>query len=99
MSLRARLLVLATAFLALVVGAASLGAVLLLRANDARRDHTDLKSAAVAASDLEESYVEQAGAIRAYFLSGGTDTASLDKYNASRVHASDASGRLQGLLM
>ena len=71
MSLRARLLLLCAAFLVLVVGAASLGAVLVLRANDARRHHTDLKSAVVSAGDLEDSYVGQAGSIRAYFLSGG----------------------------
>ena len=99
MSLRARLLLLCATFLVLVVSAASFGAVLVLRANDARRHHTDLKSAAVTAADLEDAYVGQAGSIRAYFLSGGTDRASFDDYNAKRVHAGDATGRLQGLLM
>ncbi|MEY2474319.1 MAG: hypothetical protein QOK28_3648 [Actinomycetota bacterium] len=99
MSLRARLLLLSAAFLVLVVGAASLGAVLVLRANDARRDHTNLKSAAVTAAGLEGNYVTQAGSIRAYFLSGGTDHASLDTYNTARIHAGDATGRLQGYLM
>jgi sigma-B regulation protein RsbU (phosphoserine phosphatase) len=99
MSLRARLLVLCAAFLVLVTGASALGAVLVLRANDARRHHTDLKSAKVTAADLEDNYVGQAASIRSYFLSGGADKASLDDYNERRVRAGDATGRLQGLLM
>jgi sigma-B regulation protein RsbU (phosphoserine phosphatase) len=71
----------------------------VLRANDARRHHTDIKSAAVTAASLEDSYVGQAAAVRNYFLSGGADTASLDAYNERRIHAGDATGRLQGLLM
>jgi sigma-B regulation protein RsbU (phosphoserine phosphatase) len=99
MSLRARLLLLCAAILVLVVGASALGAVLVLRANDARRHHTDMTAAAVTASGLEDNYVDQAAAIRSYFLSGGADKASLDDYNERRIHAGDATGRLQGLLM
>ncbi len=97
MSLRARLFVLCATFLALVVGAAALGAVLVLRANDARRDHADLTAAGVTAEDLEATYVAQAASIRSYFLTG--DTTSFDEYNAQRIHAGAASGRLRGLVM
>jgi sigma-B regulation protein RsbU (phosphoserine phosphatase) len=93
------MLLLCAAFLALVVGASALGAVLVLRANDARRDHTQLRSAAAWAKDLEDSYVGQAAAIRSYFLSGGVDQRSLDAYNSLRIHAGDATGRLQGFLL
>ena len=83
--------------LALAVGAAGLGANLALRANDARRLHAELAVASEVALELETSYVNQAAAARAYFLSA--DPASLEQYTAERFHALDVSGRLQGLLL
>jgi serine phosphatase RsbU (regulator of sigma subunit)/CHASE3 domain sensor protein len=97
MSLRTRLIVLCAAFLALVVGGSALGAVLVLRANDERREHADLSTAAATAEDLEATYVAQAASIRSYFLTN--DTKSFEDYNAQRIHAGDASGRLRGLVM
>ncbi len=99
MSLRARLFMLCAAMVVVVVAVASLGANHVLRANDARRHHTALASAKVTAAALEDNYVAQAAQIRAYFLSGGTDTKALQDYNAGRIHAGDAMGRLQGFLM
>ena len=97
MSLRARLVVLCAFFFAAASGAAALGAVLVLRANDARRDHTEMATAAQLAQDLEATYVGEAASIRAYFLSG--DEASLQDYNTRRSHAGDVNGRLLGLVM
>jgi len=70
MSLRARLVCFCAVFAALTVGASAFGAVLVLRANDARRSHADLAVASQTAEDLESTYVGEAASIRAYFLSG-----------------------------
>ena len=64
MSLRARVVLLCAAFLVIAASASALGAVLVLRANNARRDHNELKAAAVAAEDLESTYIAQAALIR-----------------------------------
>lgn len=97
MSLRARLTALCLAFLALAAGASAFGSVLVLRANDARRDHQKLERAAQTAQDLESAYVGQAASIRAYFLSG--ESKSLDEYNAQRFDAGDANGAIRGYLL
>jgi serine phosphatase RsbU (regulator of sigma subunit)/CHASE3 domain sensor protein len=97
MSLRARLLLLCATFLIVVVGVSGLGAVLVVRANDARRHHSDLKTAVATVSDLEDVYAKQAASIRAYFLT--RDSTALDAYNAQRNRSADVSGQLQGLLM
>ena len=97
MSLRARLTFLCASFLLLAIGASGLGATLVLRANDARRDHHDLTNASAVSQQLESSYVSAAASIRAYFLSG--DAASLDTFTTERIHSADIAGRLQGLLM
>ncbi len=97
MSLRARLTLVCAAFLTLAAGASAFGAVLVVRANDQRRDHAKLVKAIEVAQDLETTYVAEAASIRAYFLSG--DRKSLDDYNDQRTHDSDANGRLQGLLL
>ena len=97
MSLRARLTLLCALFLLLAIGASGLGATLVLRANDARRDHRDMTTASAVSQQLESSYVSAAAAIRAYFLSG--DAGSLDTFTTERIHSADIAGRLQGLLM
>ncbi|MEY2396965.1 MAG: hypothetical protein QOJ00_139 [Actinomycetota bacterium] len=97
MSLRARLTVLCAAFLAVAAGASAFGAVLVLRANDRRREHAELVQAADTAQRFETTYVGEAASVRAYFLDG--DTKSLDEYNAGRAHAQDLTGRLQGTVM
>jgi serine phosphatase RsbU (regulator of sigma subunit)/CHASE3 domain sensor protein len=97
MSLRARLVLLCAFFLALAAAASGVGAVLVLRANDARRHHTELATANQAAEDLEATYVGEAASVRSYFLTG--EKASLDDYNARRIHAADVNGRLLGLVM
>ena len=97
MSLRARLTLLCAAFLAFATAASAFGAVLVLRANDKRREHAELVKASGAAQDLEATYVAEAASIRAYFLTG--DQKSLEDYNDQRTHAGDVNGRLQGLLM
>lgn len=97
MSLRARLVVLCAFFLIVAAAASGAGAVLVVRANDARRDHTEFATAGVLAQDLEATYVAEAASVRSYFLTG--DKSSLDDYNAKRVHAGDVNGRLLGLVM
>lgn len=96
MSLRARLFLVAACLLAIVTGAAALGSVLVTRANDSRRRHTNMSTAAMTAEDVETAYVAQAASIRLYFISA--DPSSLDDYNQKRIEAGDASGRLRGLL-
>ncbi len=97
MSLRARLVLLCAFFLVIASGAAGAGAVLVLRANDARRDHTEFATAGQLAQDLEATYVAEAASIRSYFLTG--EESSLEDYNAKRIHAGDVNGRLLGLVM
>lgn len=97
MSLRARLTALCLAFLAVAVGAAAVGSVLVLRANDSRRAYLKLERASEVARDLETAYVGQAASIRAYFLGG--DGKSLDEYNAQRFDAGDANGAIRGYLL
>lgn len=97
MSLRARLVLLCAAFLVVVLGAAALGAALVLQASDARREKADLIAAQATARDLEAAYVGQAASIRSYFLTG--NRTGLDEYNALRTQAGEASGRLRGLLI
>jgi serine phosphatase RsbU (regulator of sigma subunit)/CHASE3 domain sensor protein len=97
MSLRARVILLCAGFLVLVTSASALGAVLVLRANDARRDYNDLKAASVAAKELEDNYIGQAASIRAYFLTG--DSSAFDVYNERRALVGDLNGQLRGLLM
>lgn len=96
MSLRARLVLLCAFFFAVAGAGAGLGSVLVLRANDARRDHTNMATAGQLAEDLESTYVGEAASVRAYFLSG--EKASLDDYNTRRVHAADVHGRLRGFV-
>ena len=98
MSLRGRLYLLCVALLVFVVGAAGVGAALVLRANDARRAHIEMRSATVAVKHLEDSYVNQAASIRAYFLSGGADANALSEYNAERARSIDDFSRVQGFL-
>lgn len=96
MSLRARLVLLCAAFLAFALVASGGGAVLVLRANDARRDRQEIATAAAEAMALESTYVRQAAAVRSYFLTG--DAGSFDDYNEQRYRAGDIALRLRGLL-
>ena len=96
MSLRARLVLLSAFFFVLAGAGACVGTVLLLRANDARRDHTDMATAVQLSADLESTYVGEAASIRSYFLTG--DRGALDDYDARRAHAADVHGRLRELV-
>ena len=97
MSLRARLVLICAAFLAVAATVSTLGAILVQRADDARQRNTNLRRAVVAARNLEDAYVNQAASIRAYFLTG--NMASFEEYNAERIDAVEAAGQLRGLLL